>query len=215
MNDDWRLRVDLREAGLARDLSEHLEASELARDLHASFHDRVVVSVDGPEVFCYAGTQEQAEAAEKLIRSVAAEHGWQIESELTRWHPIAEEWENPDRPLPEGYAERAAERAELAEREREESAERGYPEFEVRVQCRSRGECAQFAQRLRNEGLPTLHRAHFLLVGAADEESASVLAERIRGEAPEGSTVSVEGTLRAVYDDRPFKTFAVFGGLGG
>jgi hypothetical protein len=215
MNDDWRLRVDLREAGLARDLSEHLEASELARDLHASFHDRVVVSVDGPEVFCYARTREQAERAEELIRSVAANHGWHIESELTRWHPTAEEWADPDRPLPKDDAELAAERAEVVVRERDEAAERGYPEFEVRVKCRSRGECADFAPRLREEGLPTVQRSHFLLVGATDEESAHVLADRIRREAPAGSVVSVEGTLRAVYDDRPFKAFAVFGGLGG
>lgn len=215
MNDDWRLRVDLHQEGLARALGQHLEAAELEHDLANTFHDRVVVSVDGPELFCYTGTREQAEQAQTLIRSVAAEHGWQVEFQLARWHPTAEEWQDPDLPLPRDEIERAAERAELTEKEREDAAARGYPEFEVRVQCVSHRDCAEFADRLRREGLPTVQRSNFLLVGAADEASANILAERIRSEVPQGSSVSVEGTLRAVIDERPFRSFAIFGGLAG
>ena len=63
MNDDWRLRIDLHENGLAHRLGELLGAEELEHDLERSFHDRVVVSVDGAEVFCYTGTRPQAERA--------------------------------------------------------------------------------------------------------------------------------------------------------
>src|SRR5207302_1176245 len=128
-------------------------ASELEHDLHSAFHDRVIVSVDGPEVFCYAGTREQAQRAERLVRSLAEQHGWKLATELTHWHPSAEEWEDPDKPLPASDAERAAERAELMEQERTESATRGYPQFEVRVRCRSHRDTLALAEQLRSEGL--------------------------------------------------------------
>jgi hypothetical protein len=54
-----------------------------------------------------------------------------------------------------------------------------------------------------------------VLVGAVDEDSAAQLADRMRAEAPEGSEVTVEGNLRAVYDERPGSRFWMLGGLGG
>jgi hypothetical protein len=214
MSDDWRLRVDLHEHGRAHSLTERLEASEFEHDLEAEFHDRVAVSHDGAEVFCYTGTKAQAEAAERLIRSLAAEHGWHLDSELKRWHASAEEWEDPDEELPESDAQRAAERAELIARERQEVKERGYPEFEVRVQCVSHHDAMLFVEELRGQGLPSVHRWKYVLVGADDEDSAAALAERLRDGAPPGSTVTVEGTSWAAYAERPPNPFAIFGGLG-
>ena len=69
MNDDWRLRVDLHKDEFAELLTAHLEGSELEHDLETTFHDRVIVSADGPEVFCYTGSREQAERAEQVIPS--------------------------------------------------------------------------------------------------------------------------------------------------
>jgi hypothetical protein len=60
-----------------------------------------------------------------------------------------------------------------------------------------------------------VHRSHYLLVGATDEDSAQALAERLRGEAPEGCEVVVEMNRRSVYDHRPFNPFTLLGGLGG
>jgi hypothetical protein len=212
MNDDWRLRIDLHEHASARGLTEKLDAEELEHSLDASFHDRVVVSRDGAEVFCYTGTREQAESAEALVRALAVHHGWEVDFELKRWHPTAEDWEDPDVPLPDTEAKRASEHAAMIERERDETREHGHPEFEVRVQCRSHQAAVGLADSLRREGLPTVRRWRFLLVGAADEDSASALAARLRSEAPPGSTVTVEGTLRTVLEASPF---AVLGGLGG
>ena len=56
MSDDWRLPIDLHERGHARRLIERLERNELEHDLDASFQDRAVVSRDGAEVSCHAGT---------------------------------------------------------------------------------------------------------------------------------------------------------------
>jgi hypothetical protein len=219
MNDDWRLRVDVHEEGAARELTQRLEAFDLAHDLRTEFADRVIVSRDGPEVFCYAATRAQVEAARKAIVELAAQHGWEVEFALHRWHPVAERWEDPDEPLPSTGPEIAAEHAELTEQERQESAEQGYPEYEVRVKCASRSDAAALAERLRTEGFRIVHRGEFIVLGATDEDSARQIADRIRAEAPSGSEVVAEGSVPEVISEAPFATpfnpFAVFGGLSG
>lgn len=215
MSEDWRLRVNLHQDGVSSLFTARLESRELTHDLETSFQDRVVVSTDGPEMFCYAGTREQAEGAEQLIRKVADEHDWEIDFELKRWHPIAEEWRDPDEALPGDAVQRAEEHAELVEDQREESAEQGHPNYEVRVQSKSHHDIVKLAERLQSEGFPVVRRWHFLLLGAADEDDANALADRIRGEVPEGSVVKVEGNFREVVDEQPPNPFAFLGGLGG
>ena len=73
------------------------------------------------------------------------------------------------------------------------------------------GEAGELAERLRDEGIPVVHRWSAVLVGATDEASANQLAERLRSEAPSGCEVTVEGNLRAIYEDRPWYRFAVLG----
>jgi hypothetical protein len=215
MSDDWRLRIALDQGGVAHELAEQLDASEIEHELEASFHDRLVLSRDGDELFCYAGSRDDAEAAEKLVRSVAADHGWSAEYELRHWHEAAEQWEEPDVPLPQTDAERADEHAALIQREREELKERGQPEFEVRLQFDSHHDAVAFAEKLRQEGLPTARRWKYLVVGAADQDSADALAARLREEAPAGTTVTAEGSGSAAYEERPTSRFWFLGGLAG
>ncbi len=73
----------------------------------------------------------------------------------------------------------------------------------------------ELAERLRDEGIPVVHRWSAVLVGATDEDSAEQLAERLRAEAPPGCSVTVEGNFRAIYEDRPWSPFWVLGGLAG
>lgn len=215
MADDWRLRISFQGNTRADELRERLEATDLEHTLEDRFADRVAVSADDTDVFAYAGTREQAEAVAELVRSVTAEQGWPVELELRRWHPTAEDWEDPDKPLPGTDAEQQAERAELIEREREESTELGHPEFEVRVKFHSHHAAVEFADRLEQEGLTVVRRWHFLLVGAPDEDSAGALAARIREEAPPGTVVVSEGTQLTVAEGSGGNPFAYLGGLGG
>ena len=214
MNDDWRLQVDLHDPKHAQPLLERLDARELQHDLSSAFHDRVIVSRDDARIFLYAGSEKQIEGARELLLKLAGQHGWSLDVELRRWHPIAEEWEDPDKPLPDGEGAMEAEREEAMAAERRHTEESGYPEFEVRVDLPSRHDAVDFAERLRSESLPAVHRWRFLLVGATDEDSANALAERIRSEAPDGSRVSVEGTWKEAYAELPPNPFAVLGGLG-
>lgn len=215
MNDDWRLRIDLRERSRALELARRLEAAELEHQVQSTFGDRVIVSRDESEVFCYTGSREQAERAQEWIATLAAREGWQIQDELRRWHPIAETWEDPGQPLPASESERRAEHEELIAREREEVSAAGVPDFEVRVQCQSHAEASALADRLSAEGIPHVRRWHYVVMGASDEDAARALAERVQAEAPPGSIVRTEGTEHMVWASRPSNPFSIFGGAGG
>jgi hypothetical protein len=215
MNDDWRVQIDAADEGQAILLVEGLEAAEDEHGLGDEFHDRLIVSREGARIFLYAGTREQAEAARVLVAEMAAKNDWDIEMDLKHWHHEAEEWEDPDLPLPEGDAARAAEHQELVAAERREVAEGAPPQYEVRVDLPSHRDAAHFEEMLRAEGLPSVRRWKYLVVGAADEDTARQLASRLETEAPPGSKVTVEGNAKVVYDERPPNPFAIFGGLGG
>jgi len=213
MNDDWRLQIDFVDEGPADSLQDRLDAKELEHDLSDAFHDRVIVSRNGTTIFLYAGGREQAEAAQTLVERLTEEDKEEVEIDFTRWHPEAEEWCPADEPLPADTAAKIAEHAARAAHERQESEEDGYPQWEVRIDLPSHGDAKELAERLRAEGIPTVHRWKYVLVGANDEDAANQLAERIRNEAPSGSSVAVEGTWREAYAERPHNPFWFLGGL--
>jgi hypothetical protein len=214
MNDDWRLHIDLHDEGFAHRLGESLQAEELEHDLENTFHDKVVVSVDGHDVFCYAGSRAQGEAAQRLIERLIADQGWQADVELTHWHPQAERWEPADDPGPVSPERAAAEHAERIADERAESAKQGYPLYEVRVQTKSRHDARKLVEQLESEQIPAIHRWSVVLIGANDSDTAQALADRIGKENP-GLEIKVEVNGREVWEDLPGNPFAVLGGLAG
>jgi hypothetical protein len=213
MNDDWRLAVEAQGAGSA--MVERLASRELEHDLGEAFGETVIVSHEGDTVYLYAGSRAQAERAGALVERLAAEHGWTVSSQLTHWHPEAEEWEDPDAPLPADEASRRAEHEEAIAQERAEVRAQGEPLFEVRVDLDSHHDAVRFAELLEAEGLPAVRRWKYLVVGAPDEDAARALADRLREEAPRGSEVTVEGSGQVAWAERPANPFAIFGGLGG
>jgi len=213
MNDDWRLQIDFVETHFADALHDRLDAEELEHGLSRAFHDRVIVSRDGTTIFLYAGDREQAEKAQKLVERLTAEDDEEVKLIFTRWHPEAEEWRSVDQPLPQDGEARAAEHAAPAARERQESEESGDPEYEVRIDLPAHKDARELVERLDAEGLRSVHRWKYVLLGAADEDSANVLAERVRGEVPPGCKVAVEGTWSEAYAERPHSPFWFLGGL--
>jgi hypothetical protein len=210
MNDDWRLQVTPKEQGLTHAISERLSMADLEHDLEKAFSDRVVVSIDGDELFCYAGTREQAERAAALIGKLAGENAWDLTTELRHWHPTAEEWEEPD-----AATEPAEEHAERIADEDAESAEQGYPDYEVRVTAGSRTHAEQLAGQLEAEGLPTVRRDRYVLLGAVDEDGAAALAERVRTLLPAEADVTVTGSGMKAFHEVFDNPFAFLGGLAG
>ncbi len=214
MNDDWRVQVICPTAAAAADLSELLHAGDFQHNLEGAAGERVVVSLDGSELFLYTGSRAQAERATEAVRALVAKSGDGVRTELRRWHPVSEEWVDADLPLPESEKAVAAEHAELIAQEDEEQSHLHYAEWEVRVSTKSARETAELARSLRQEGIPCLRRWHFLLIGAADEDAAKLLSERVRALAPADVTVAVEGSYDEALAENP-NPFAVFGGLGG
>lgn len=211
MNDEWRLQVVPNSSEYVGVLTSHLAADKLKHDLSRQFRDRIIVSVDGARVFLYTGTRDQAEKARQAIEADARSRGWEVEINLRRWHPIAEEWQDPALPLPSGEHSLHVEREQLMKRERQETENRGYPEFEVRAQLASHHDTISLVNQLCEEGLPVVHRWKYLLVGATDEDSANEIARHLRAEAPNGAVVRVEGTVAAVRGARRPSAFSVWG----
>lgn len=213
MNDEWRLQVEA--AGAGGEMVERLASRELEHELGAAFGETVIVSRNGDTVFFYTGSREQAERVEALVAGLADQQGWRLETGLLRWHPEAEEWRDPDEPLPADAESRQAEHAAAIADERAEVEASGEPQFEVRVDLDSHGDARRFAARLEEEGLPVVRRWKYLVIGASDEDAAKDLAARLREEVPAGGEVLVEGSGRVAWEERPPNPFAIFGGLGG
>jgi hypothetical protein len=192
--DDWRIRIDLEEEEHASGLLEQLggdlgsEARELAQDLESR---RLAVSRDGGTVFVYAATRAEAEHAHAVVEAELRARGIEARtSRVEHWLDEQDRWD--DEPPGETWEE--------------EELERGYAPWEVRVECASRHEARELAERLEAEGYQPERRFQYLIVGTATREDADALAARLHGEVEAGGEVVLEA--------EPANPFAIFGGLG-
>jgi hypothetical protein len=191
--DDWRLRIELPEAGglldrLGLDLGS--EAAELAKELA---EHRLAVTRDDDTVFVYAASLRQAEQAQAVVEAELRELGREPALVvIEHWLADEERWDDE----PPG---RDAEDETLA---------RGYAPWEVRVTCDSASEARALADRLEQEGYGVVRRWRYVLAGAASRDDADALARRVKGEVEPGGEL--------VWEVAPHNPFALFlGGLGG
>ena len=190
--DDWRVTVSL--AGQAqvgqaqRALSEH----EVEEDVRRQLGRTIAVGAGDSQIFLYAGTEIAAMEAERVAREVLAQHGIQAEFAVHRWHPIEEEWENPDVAMPQTEAERQAEHQRLVDSETAESVAAGFGRWQARVEFPSHREAVALARKLEGEGRTVVRRWKFLIVGADNEDDVRKLAEQIGREAPPDAVVRIE-----------------------
>ena len=106
-------------------------------------------------------------------------------SPILRWHPVEEQWEDASAPLPETADQLEAEHQRREQQEAEERATEGYAEWEVRIDLPSHGDAVALAERLEAEGIaPIVRRWKYILIGAATEDDARALAERLRPRRP-------------------------------
>jgi hypothetical protein len=193
-DDDWRIRIEVEEEEHATGLLDRLggdlgsEARELAKDLESR---RLAVSRDDNVVFVYAASRAEAAAAHAVVEAELREHGIEARtSSVEHWLDEEDRWD--DDPPGETWEE--------------EELDRGFAPWEVRVECASRQEAAELADRLEAEGYKPERRAHYLIVGTASREDADALATRVHGEVEAGGEV--------VREAHPRNPFAIFGGLG-
>jgi len=214
MHDDFRIRVELpRER--THELLGALEAHERDGRAGVPSPEHVAVSHEDGHVFLYADSDEEAVRARVVVEAVLSEKGIAGQVSAWRWHAEEERWEDASLPLPSTAAEHAAEHAHLEELETEESEQAGYPEWEVRITLPTHHDARAFAERLAAEGIPVQRHWRHLTLGTRDEDEARALAERLRKEAPQGSSLEVEGGAwdAWVAVNAPARPFAIFGGL--
>jgi hypothetical protein len=195
MSDDWRIRIEPREAAHAETLLGRLgfdlgsdEAKRLARELEGH---RLAVSRDDDTIFVYAESKPQADQARQIVEAELQDEAIQADLEVERWLSEEERWSNepPD------------------ETWEQEELERGFAPWEVRVERDSHDEAEKLADDLEREGYDVVRRWRYVIVGAGSEEEARELAQRLHGEAEPGGEV--------VWEVTPQNPFSVFGGLGG
>jgi hypothetical protein len=192
--DEWRVEVNLDDPEHHYKLSERLHALDLDAEAANRLGNKVIVTRDGPKMFLYAGSEDQAREAERVARELVEADELSGEIKLTRWHPVEETWKDAALPLPETEQAREAEyeRHEAAE-EREAEVEGEY-DWEVRADLPSLHDTRELAQRLEAEGLDVTRRWKHLFVGAPTEERAAELGKRIEAEAPDGTEVHLQLT---------------------
>jgi hypothetical protein len=215
MADDWRVTIDFDDEGDGTQLAEWLAAVDLEGEERSTLGDRVIVSRDGPRVYLYSDSEEPAREVLRTVSARIEHEGHSAVTALERWHPVEQAWKDGSIPLPDTPEEIAEEHERLQEREAAESAKTGAAQWEVRIELRSHEDTEALAERLESEGFPVVRRHTFLLAGAANEDDARALADRVRGEASDGAKVEVEPGGGMVWEVAPRNPFTFFGGLGG
>jgi hypothetical protein len=216
MADDFRIKVEFEDEGNILHFGRSLREREFEKELREQLGEGVIVTRDGPQVFLYASTLEQAGAAQKAVQQTLDQHETKATvSPVERWHPVEERWEDASVPLPRSGAEVAAERERQEREEAADTQRLGYAEWEVRVDLPAHRDAVELAERLEAEGVaPVVRRWKYLLIGAATDEQARALAERIRAEAPEGAEVKAEPSAAIGWELTGQNPFAAFGGFG-
>jgi hypothetical protein len=191
-SDDWRVTISVSDQAQTGQAQRSFSLRPVEEDIRRQAGRTIAVGADDRQIFLYAGTETAARDGERIARDVLARHGIAAESALHRWHPIEEQWENPDVAMPQTEAERQAEHQRLEDTETAESVATGIAQWQVRVDLGSHRQAVALARTLENEGRAVVRRWKFLLVGASNEDQARELAGQIRPEAPPGAAVSAE-----------------------
>jgi hypothetical protein len=204
---DWRVTVTLHDAAHAQRAVQSVREHEVADDAAARLGRRIAVSADGARVFLYAGTENAAREAGRVVREVLAQQQLSADFALHRWHPLREKWQDASTPAQSTAGLRPAQPGRPADpgrpAETEEPAQAERPDgdeaqqfiaagWEVRIDMPSHHEAVALAGRLRADGRPVIRRWKYLLLGASSAAEASDLAEAIEREVP--ATASVHGS---------------------
>jgi len=178
-DEEWRVEANLDDERHGHPLSERLRALDLDDEARERLGGRVIVTRDGPQLYLYAASADGAREAERVIRELVGEEDLTADVTVTRWDPAAEEWVPASEPIGE---RRATARA---------------PDHDwfVLVAPPEHHDVAALAEQLRAEGHPVDRRWRYLVIGAASEEDANAVAERVRSELGPDARVEVRAAV--------------------
>jgi hypothetical protein len=198
VKDEFRVAVELDDPEHGYSFGERLRALDLDDHARERLGRSVMVTRDGSRLFLYTDSETQAREAERVVRELVEADELSAEIDVTRWHPIAEEWKDASIPVPRTPAEEGAEYSSREEAEAREAELEGEHDWHVVVHVGSRDKASELADRLRHEGVPARHRWRYVVADALTEERAEELAERLRSELPDDADVRIEVDLSDV-----------------
>ena len=196
--EDFRVEVELDDEAHGYPLRERLRALNLDDEARERLGANVVVTRDGSRLFAYASSEDQAREADRVIGSLLAEEALTAQTAVTRWHPVAEEWRDASLPLPATPEDEVREYEEREVAELEEARVEGRYDWHVMAELPDRSRARALARTLSDENLPVSRRWRYVAVGAATEERAEALAERLRAELGADVDVWIEAGLEDV-----------------
>lgn len=208
-SDEWRVEVELETDALGTSFGERLRALSLDDEAREKLGGSVIVTRDGRSLFLYAWHEPSAREAERVVRDLMEEDGLAGQVQLTRWHPVADEWRSADEPLPETETELTREELSRLEAAKQERRETGEYAWEVVIDLPRLRDGFDLSHDLIQRGLPVKRRWKYLLIGRDTEEGAIELGEELRERVPEGSKVGV----RANPENLPHPIFVQLGSL--
>ena len=113
-SDDWRVTISGERPGASWTGAAVLFPASGGRTRSGGQVGRsVAVGAGYAQISDTRALKTAARDAERIALDVPDQHGIAVESALHRWHPIEEQWENPDVPMPQTEAERQAEHQRL------------------------------------------------------------------------------------------------------
>ena len=206
-NEDWRVEINLDDKHEGYDFGERLRSHDLAEDARARLGKRVYVSRNGPQLFLYAGSEQQAREAELVVRGLVVADDLSAEfAGVTRWHPVEQEWKDASIPLPQTASEIHQELERKEEAERKEQAEDGSYEWVVKINLPSAADAERIAEALDETGHPVHRIWRWVTVDVLTEEIGNEVISSLRQALPADAEIWLEGNL----DDARWPTAALF-----
>lgn len=201
-NEDWRVEINLDDEHKGYDIGERLRSRDLDEEARERLGKRVYVSRDGPRLFLYAGTEQQARETEVVARELVAADNLSADFAVTRWHPIEEEWKDASIPLPRSEAEVRQELEDKAESERSEVEERGSYDWVVKINLPSAHDAERIAETLEAAGHEVHRIWRWVTVEVLSQEIGNEVISSIQQGLPADAEIWLEGNLEDA-DTRP------------
>lgn len=195
-NEDWRVEINLDDMHEGYDFGERLQSQDLAEDALERLGKRVYVSRNGPQLFLYAGSEQQAREAELVVRGLVVADDLSAEfAGVTRWHPVEQEWKDASIPLPQTETEIRQELERKEEAEREEAEEEGSYDWLVKINLPSAADAEQIAETLDAVGHPVHRIWRWVTVDVLTEEVGNELISSLQETLPADTEIWLEGNL--------------------
>jgi hypothetical protein len=191
-NEDWRVEINLADQQHGYDLGERMRSHDFDDEARKRLGRGVAVTRDGPRLFVYAASEDQAREAERAVRQLLETDGLTAEVGVTRWHAVEEAWKDASIPLPRTEDEVEEELRRKEKAEQREAAEGGSYDWLVKVDLPSRAEAVDLVERLRADDWPVHRLWAYVEIDVLTRERADELAANLRDELPQDAQVWVE-----------------------